>query len=112
MKKFAFSLDRVLHWRRTQAQIEESKLTHLHGELRALENRRAALDRERSVSEQAVLSGAAVTGSDLAALDAFQRFTVAERQRLEQARAESRQRIENQIQTISVKHREVRLLEH
>jgi hypothetical protein len=112
MKKFAFPLDRVLQWRRTQAQIEESKLAQLHGELRALENRRAALDRERTVSEQAVLSDAAVTGADLAALDAFQRFTIAERQRLDRARGESRQRIAGQVEVVAAKRRDVRLLEH
>jgi len=112
MKKFSFPLDRVLQWRRMQAQIEETKLQQLHSELHAVENRRAALDRERTVSEQSVLSGAAVTGSDLAALAAFQRFTVGERKRLDQARAESQQRIANQMQMIAVKRRDVRLLEH
>src|SRR5260370_35034472 len=111
MKKFAFPLDRVLDWPRTQARIEESKLERLHAESRAIDARRAALDQERRTSEQATLSGSAITGYELAALDAFQRFTLAERARLEHALTGCRQRVAAQTGVVTAKHREVRLLE-
>ncbi len=111
MKRFAFPLDRVIEWRRTEARIEESKLERLHTELRAIDVRRAALEQERRISEQATLSAGAITGYELAALDTFQRFTVAERGRLERARIPFQDRATKQIEAVTAKHREVRLLE-
>src|SRR5258706_7849985 len=111
MRKFAFPLDRVIEWRRTEARIEESKLDRLHTELRAIDVRRAALEQERRISEQATLSAGAITGYELAALDTFQRFTVAERGRLERARIPFQDRAPKRIEAVTAKHREVRLLE-
>jgi flagellar export protein FliJ len=111
MKKFSFPLGRVMDWRRTQARIEESKLEQLYAELRALDGRVSALNEERAASEQTMLAASSSFGEELAALDTFQRFTVAEQGRLAAKRAECTQRIAAQMQAVAVKRRDVRLLE-
>lgn len=112
MKKFQFSLGRVLDWREMLAQVEESKLERLYAELRAIESNEAALQAERARSEKAVAEAASQQGFELAALDAFRRFAVAEHTRLEQRRADCAKRIAEQIQAVARKRRDVRLLEH
>lgn len=111
MKKFVFTLERVMDWRRTQARVEESKLERLYAELRGIDARQAAVLEERAESEEALRTANVSTGLELAALDAFQRFTVAERARLESARLECRKRSAAQIQIVAAKRRDVRLLE-
>jgi hypothetical protein len=91
--------------------MEEAKLEQLYGEIRGLEARRAELDAERTKSEQDLLAAASVTGLQLAELDAFQRFSAAERGRLERQRVECGQRIAAQIQVVAAKRRDIRLLE-
>jgi hypothetical protein len=112
MKKFEFSLGRVLDWRGTLARIEESKLERLYAELRAIESSEAALVAERTRSERALAEAASHTGAELAAHDTFRRFAVNEHTRLEQRRAECKKRISEQIPVVAQKRRDVRLLEH
>lgn len=111
MRKFTFPLGRVMDWRAMLVRIEESKLDQLYAELRAIDSRQAALDREREQSEQALLTASASTGTELAALDSFRRFAFAERNRLEGLRAGVQQRIVAQIQVVAKKRRDVKLLE-
>ncbi len=112
MKKFDFPLGRVMSWRQTMAQVEESKLQGLYAELRSIETSEAALRKERERSHQTVVAAKSVTGAELAAVDAFQRFAVAEHTRLEQRRADCMKRITAQVQVVANKRRDVRLLEH
>lgn len=112
MKKFQFPLSRVLNWRETLARVEESKLEGLYAELRAIESREVELKQERARGEKAVATAASAKGSELAALDAFRRFAVAEHTRLEQRRADCARRIKEQMQVVAIKRRDVRLLEH
>jgi flagellar biosynthesis chaperone FliJ len=111
MKKFTFPLGRVMDWRAMIARVEESKLEQMYGELRAIDARMAALDREREQSERAVLAKAVSTGMELASLDTFRRFVFEERIRLERTRAEVQQRITAQIQVVANKRRDVKLLQ-
>jgi len=111
MKKFAFPLERVLDFRRTQARVEEIRLEQLNTEIRGIEARQAALDAQRRGSETAVLSGPGATGLELAELDRFRRFVSAERSRLERQRSDCAGRIAAQIQAVAQKRRDVRLLE-
>ena len=112
MKKFTFPLGRVLDWRATQARIEESVLERLYAELRAIDSSEAALKRQRADSERALITSSTAMGAELAALDSFRRFTVAEHTRLEKLRADCSKRIAAQIQVVAAKRRDVRLLEH
>jgi hypothetical protein len=111
LKKFDFRLDRVMSWRQTMAQVEESKLQNLYAELRSIETCEAELVAERERSQQSVVSAASVTGSELAVLDAFRRYAMAEHTRLEQRRADCMKRIGAQVQVVAQKRRDVKLLE-
>jgi len=111
MKKFTFQLSRVMDWRRAQAQAEEIKLERLHAELRAIDIRDANLKQERAESERALLAAPGATGFDLAALDAFQRYTQDARARIAQARSDCNRKIAAQLQVVNLKRRDVRLLE-
>ncbi len=111
MKKFTFPLNRVMDWRDMQARIEESKLERLYAELRGIDAREAALTQQRSEAQVALLTVASVTGDELATLDSFRRFTVAEHTRLEKLRAECSRKIAAKIQVVASKRRDVRLLE-
>jgi hypothetical protein len=111
MKKFEFPLSRAMSWRQTMAQMEESKLQNLYAELRAIEASEVALVAERERNHNSVVAAASVTGSELAALDAFRRFAVAEHTRLELRRADCVKRIASQVQVVTQKRRDVRLLE-
>jgi flagellar export protein FliJ len=110
MKKFHFPLGRVIDWREAQARIEESKLEALYAERRAIDSQKSALTLEREAAENAVVERGA-TGSDLARLGEFHRFTVAEHTRLEKRRDDCGQRIAAQIQAVTEKRRDARLLE-
>ena len=111
MKKFTFPLSRVMDWRDTQARVEESKLENLYAELRAIDTQIAAVLAARAQSDEAVLTVASVTGAELAAIDTFRRFSVAEHTRLNRVRRECSKRIAAQIQAVAAKRRDVRLLE-
>lgn len=112
MKKFHFPLSRVIDYRETLERAEEAKLQDLYAELRAIEAQEAELKNERARSEAAVRAAKTATGSELAALDAFRRYAVAEHTRLEQKRADCMKRIGSQIQVVTQKRRDVRLLEN
>lgn len=109
MKKFTFPLGRALDWRTAQARVEEAKMERLYAELRAIDSNEAALLRQRAEAERSVLGGA--SGADLAALDSFRRFSVAEHTRLEKLRADCSSRIAAQIQAVANRRRDARLLE-
>ncbi len=111
MKRFSFPLGRVMDWRGMHARLEELKLENLYAELRSIDAKIAALLEERSLSDQAVLDASVVAGSELAALSAFRRFSVAEHTRLGCLRADCSQRVSAQIQVVAAKRRDVRLLE-
>ena len=111
MKKFQFPLDRVLDWRRIQGRLEEAKLEQLNREARDVETRQQSLLRERADSEKEVLTAPSTTGLQLTALGEFGRFTTAEHARLEQHRAECAKLITAQVQVLTAKRREIRLLE-
>lgn len=108
MTNFRFSLERVMDWRRTQLRMEEVKLEQLYGERRAIEIRDAELRDSRAGAER---SRDWSTALELSALDNFRRFTVAEQVRLERRRADCNRRIAQQIDTVTGKRREVRVLE-
>jgi hypothetical protein len=111
MKKFAFSLDRVLDWRRTQVRREEAKLERLYAERSAIDARQHNLAIERQQAETSLRSLGQVTGQELAALDSFQRHVVAEGGRMTQAREGCDREIAVQVPIVAAKRRDVKLLE-
>jgi flagellar export protein FliJ len=116
MKKFTFTLDRVLEWRRAEARREEIKLERLHSELRGLDARRATVYSQRQQTEAELrarpnAAGSAITGEDLGALSAFQHFAAAELGRIAEAHARCQQQIEIQTRVLVGHRRDAKLFE-
>ena len=112
MKKFVFSLDRAMDWRRSQARLEETRLESLHAERSAIDARDAALKEELAASERALIAVPSATGFEMAALDAFRRYTIAESVRSAHARADCHKRIAAQLKVVTLRRRDIRLLEN
>ncbi len=111
MKQFVFSLERVLHLRQAQARIEEVNLERLYGERRAIEAREQSLGDQRRHAESEVRGRGETNAAELAALDAFQQHVQAEMQRSLRTHAACDGRIQAQLQAVTGKRREVKLLE-
>ena len=111
MKKFGFPLARIMEFRRMQARLEEVKLEGLYAELRALDAREAALTKQKAQSENSVRSAKSVTGFDLELFATFRDAMTLEQSRVERARIDCRKRVEAQLAILTVKRREVKLLE-
>jgi flagellar export protein FliJ len=111
MKKFTFPLARVLDWRRTQVQLEETTLERLNAELRALETRLRDARLEREQAGCWLLAGVSVTGAELAALDSFRKASAVECAKLAASAAATRPRVAAQLQVVIHKRRDVKLLE-
>jgi hypothetical protein len=111
MKKFAFPLERVMDFRRMQARLEEVKLEGLYAELRATDAREAALIAQKTQSENTLRTEKSVTGFDLELFATFREAMTIEQNRLQQARAACRKRIDAQLAVVVVKRRDVKLLE-
>jgi hypothetical protein len=91
--------------------MEEARLERLYAELRGLEARTEQTLVEKATAEKALLASRSVTGAELGALDIFKKAATAERTRLDRLAADCRARIAQQIEVVSQKRREARLLE-
>jgi flagellar export protein FliJ len=112
MKKFAFPLGRVMDFRRTEVRLEEIKLEGLYAGLRAIDTREATLVQKRVQSEKALKSAVSASGDELRTFNAYGLAMKEELKRMEKTRAECRKRIDAQLAVLTVKRREVKLLEH
>lgn len=111
MKKFSFRPQRVMDFRRMQTKLEEIKLEGLHAEMRAIDSRDQALMLQSEISQKALKSAPSVTGFDLELFDSFRISINAQRLQVDKSRTDCRQRIAAQMQVVSAKRRQVRLLE-
>src|ERR1700678_2822023 len=93
MHKFNFPLARVLDWRRTQLQVEETALERLHAGLRALETRLQEARLERGQAGRLLFAAGSATGAELAELDSFTKASAVECAQLVASAAAARQRI-------------------
>jgi flagellar export protein FliJ len=112
VKKFDFPLARVMDFRRLQARLEEIKLEALYAELRALDAREAASIQLKVQSEKELKSAKSVTGFDLEVFDAYRQALKEDQKRMDKARADCRKRIDAQLAVLTIKRRDVKLLEH
>jgi flagellar export protein FliJ len=112
MKRFAFTLERVLAWRRMQARMERLKWEQIRAELRSIEAQREHLRGERERAAARLNTAASATGADFAALDRFRKHVDSERARLETKRTECAQRLLAQTHVTTAKERDVKVLEH
>ena len=111
MKKFAFPLARVMHFRDMQARLEEIKLEGMYAELRAIDARKTSLRDEHDQSEKSLKSSAAVTGLELELHDSFLQSVRIESEKLDSSRAACQKKIEAQMAVVTSKRRDVKLLE-
>jgi flagellar export protein FliJ len=111
VKRFVFRLESVLRWRRSLFEQEQNRLRALVAERDAILLRLKELEELRQRAEQALLEAPAVTGSELAALEAYRRRLNLERARKQQELTDCEPRIEAQRQRVLEAQRRVRLLE-
>jgi flagellar export protein FliJ len=111
VKKFAFPLTRVMEFRRIQARLEEVKLEGLYAGLRAIDTREATMIQRRDQVEKALKSKTAVSGDELQEFDRYGLAMKEELKRMDKTRIECRKRIDAQLAVLTVKRREVKLLE-
>jgi flagellar FliJ protein len=111
VKRFVFRLESVLRWRRSLFEQEQNRLRALVAERDAILLRLKELEELRQRAEQALLEAPAVTGSELAALEAYRRRLNLERARKQQELTDCEARIEAQRQRVLEAQRRVRLLE-
>lgn len=71
MKNFAFPLDKALHWRRAQLDLEQVRAQAIASEIAALAKWREDLRNERSSAERHILQLKTVEATELAAIGAF-----------------------------------------
>jgi L-lactate utilization protein LutC len=102
MKKFEFSLEQALNWRRLRADVERTKLEQLFAELRHLDLRKQALDQEDRMAQSEVRNQDFVRATQLFALDSFSRHWNKRASKLEGRRVEVfRQAAAQQVRLIS-----------
>jgi flagellar export protein FliJ len=112
MKRFQFRLGRVLDWRRTELDLEESRLKQLHASIALLERERAELEAAGDHASRALLTQAAVDGTELHALSAYRAALKLQAVRLNQKRRERQADLAAQQQTLLEARRRLRLLEN
>ena len=111
MKAFRFPLEKVLHWRRVQLELEEDELQRRAASLAALDRARAELEAAAIRTEVMVREWHPVSGGDLAALAGFRLHIRDEEQTLARRRAERQRQFEAQQQVLLEARRRCRLLE-
>ena len=112
MKKFDFSLGRVMEFRRMQARAEEIKLESMYAELRAIDTKEVAIIQQSVEAEKALRAQQSVSGFDLELFGAHREAMKEKRQRMDKARTDCRSRIDAQLRVVASKRRDVKLLEH
>ncbi len=95
-----------------QARVEEIKLENMYAELRAIDAKEVALIQQSVEAEKELRKQQSVSGFDLELFGAHREATKTERQRMDKARAACRDRIDAQMQVVTAKRRDVKLLEH
>jgi len=112
MKGFQFRLERVLDWRRTEMNLEESRLKQLHGAIALLDQERAAAETSRDEAARAVVSRSSVDGTELQLLAAYREAVRLYATRLGQKRREREFELASQQQKLLEARRRLRLLEN
>ena len=112
MKRFSFSLERVLAWRTMQSRMERLRWEQIRAELRGIDEARKQLQAEKESSALRMRASGSALGVDLQALDRFRAYVDEEAARLERKRAECEQRMLAQMKVVTAKERDVKVLEH
>ena len=111
MKRFQFSLQRVLEWRSLQMRAAEEKLTRLQEEQSALVHRETALRAAEIKAEMGLLKLPVMDGADLQSLAAFQLKMRSERAELQALEVKNQAEIVAQRNRVLIARRDFRVVE-
>lgn len=111
MKRFQFSLQRVLEWRSLQMRSSEEQLARLQENHAGLVHRETALAAAELKSETALLTSPVIRGSELQSLAAFRLGMKSERATLQAARLKCEAEIAQQRTRVVKARRDFRVLE-
>jgi len=111
MQPYQFPLGRVLAWRRTQLDLEESKLRQMAAAIEELRLAAVRLNLAKGRAEQAVSQAPVVAAGDLWALAAYRQRLMAELQTLAARKKTAEQRRAEQRAKVVEAQRQCRLLE-
>ncbi|MBZ5580140.1 MAG: hypothetical protein LAP40_26575 [Acidobacteriia bacterium] len=111
MTPFRFPLEKVLHWRRVQLELEENELQRQAAALAELDRQRAELEAAAIRTEVQVREWSPLAGGDLAALAGFRVHVQQEERKLGERRAERQKQLDGQQQKMLEARRRCRLLE-
>ena len=112
MKRFEFTLRRVLEVRRQQAEIERSRLQSHLANLETLQNYRRATAQRADEARAFVKNGSTVSGEDLVALSAFEKHISRTIVSIDQQKAKLDQVIAQQQAKVLEAERKVKLLQN
>lgn len=111
MKRFEFRLNRVLEYRRQQADAERNRLQVFFNRLRGIEDERARLGNQLAESRDEAIGSGSVSGADLAALSEFIRYVENRTAELDKDHRGVSVQIREQQQMVVAAGRRVTLLE-
>lgn len=111
MKAFRFSLEKALHWRRVQLEMEEKQFQRQAAGLAEMDRVRAELEAAAIRAEVQVRNRKPLAGLDLAALAGFRQYVHNEEQALAARRAECQDQLNQQQRIMMEARRRYRLLE-
>src|ERR1044072_2375279 len=108
MKAFRFRLDRVLDWRRTELDMEETRLRKLHAERAVLEREKADLESARENAGREIIEREAVYGAELQLLSSYNAAVKRLGLRLDEKRMANEQAAASQQQKLLEARRRLR----
>ncbi len=111
MKRFQFSLENAMHWRRLRADTERAKLESLFAAVRDLEGEKSLLDEEESSAHDLVKNQDTVRAQQLFALDRFSRHMSTRKELLDARRVEIADQIAKQQVRLISAQRDFELLD-
>ena len=111
MKIFRFPLERVLHWRTTQLELERAAMQRLVQRKLELEHAFQAIASNRNAEEFAIAHASSIDSRELQTLSAYQSRTVREKTNLLNLGAQLERETAAQLGKITEAQRRVKLLE-
>jgi len=111
MKRFSFSLDRVLNWRRLLRDKEKAVLERLAAEHAAIVSEQTNLSRERLNTERALATGLHLDGAEISTLAAWQSSVRKSLAALSNRQKLAQDRIVKQREVLRNAERDLQLLE-
>ncbi len=111
MKKFSFSLDRVLAWRRSERELVQAGMGKLIAEREALASRADSIRDERAVYERSLANALYFDGGSVQTLPHWQKRVEKSLTELAAQMVQVRVRMEQQMERLREAELKVKLLE-